>query len=62
MFFGNQKNRLIERNNLWYVETETGFEGPFDTQRQAQDFMRLRDRADVARVEFMGLDDTLYHT
>ena len=60
MFFANRKNKIIERNDLWYIETNTGFEGPFDTRYEAQKYLSIRNRADMARVEFAGLEDTLY--
>jgi hypothetical protein len=62
MFFGNRNNKIIERNDLWYVETATGYEGPFDTRHEAQKFLSLSQRADIARVEFAGLEDNLYKT
>ena len=59
MFFRKHKNKFIERNDLWYIETQTGFEGPFDTRCEAQRYLSLLARADVARVEFAGLEDSL---
>ena len=62
MFFSSHKNKIIERNDLWYIETATGFEGPFDTRYEAQKYLSLRNRADIARVEFAGIEDSLYKT
>ena len=62
MFFGSRKNKIIERNGLWFVETRSGFEGPFDTRLEAKEYQRLRRRADVARVELAALEDSLYKT
>jgi len=62
MFFGNRRNEIIERNDLWYVETQSGYEGPFDTRYEAKKFLSLQQRADMARVEFAGLEDSLYKT
>ena len=59
MFFQKNKNKFVERNDLWYIETQTGFEGPFDTRYEAQRYLSLCDRADIARVEFAGLEDSL---
>lgn len=62
MFFGSRHNKIIERNGLFFVETRSGFEGPFDTRYEAKEYQRLRKRADVARVELAGLEDSLYNT
>ena len=59
MFFTSRNNRVIERNGVWYVETWTGYEGPFDSQFEAQQYLSLKKRADMARVEFAGLEDRL---
>ena len=39
----------------WYVETQTGFDGPFDSQGEAITFQDLIKRSNAARVEFAGL-------
>jgi hypothetical protein len=62
MFFGKQQFRVIERNRLWYVETQTGYEGPFKTSMEAKQYKRLRERVDMARVEFAGFEDSLTNT
>ena len=59
MFFNQNRERLIERNQLWYIETRMGFEGPFETRSEAQNYLRLKNKAEVARIEFAGLDDVL---
>jgi len=62
MFFNKNRDRVIERNQLWYVETESGYEGPFNHFSDAREFLRLKQKADSARVEFAGLEDILYKT
>ncbi|MGD8926916.1 MAG: hypothetical protein PVG20_08685 [Thioalkalispiraceae bacterium] len=59
MFFTSHQNKIIERNELWYIETPTGYEGPFDTRYEARKYLSLCKRADVARVEFAGCEDSL---
>jgi hypothetical protein len=60
MFFNKKnENHLIERNHLWYLETATGYEGPFDTEAEAQVFARIRRCADSARMELVDLSEEL---
>ena len=59
MFFLKNQHRVIERNRLWYVETPTGYEGPFQDQAEARAFARVRRSADFARVEFADLTEEL---
>ena len=59
MFFGRNRNNLIHRNEQWYVETQMGYEGPFDTKSEASEFLILSDKADSARIELMGIEDDL---
>ena len=40
----------------WYVETKTGFDGPFTSKEEAKHFLRLIDLSNAARIEFAGLD------
>lgn len=40
----------------WYVETKTGFDGPFDTKQEAREFQSLIRISNAARIEFAGLD------
>lgn len=39
----------------WYVETQTGLEGPFKTENEAAIFLNLVRCSDAARMEFAGL-------
>ncbi|MDH5369567.1 MAG: hypothetical protein OEW99_06060 [Gammaproteobacteria bacterium] len=41
--------------NGWYVETRTGFDGPFDSEKEASTFLDLINCSNAARVEFAGL-------
>jgi len=59
MIFGRNRNKLIQRNEHWYVETQMGFEGPFESKNEAREFLALSDKADSARIEFMGIEDDL---
>jgi len=59
MIFGRNNNRLIQRNEHWYVETQMGFEGPFESKSDASEFLSLSNKADSARIEFMGIEDDL---
>ena len=45
-------------NNSWYVETRTGFDGPFDSETVASDFHLLVKSSEAARIEFAGLQYT----
>ena len=45
-------------NKDWYVETRTGFDGPFDSEKEASVFLNLIKCSDAARVEFAGLQYT----
>ena len=42
----------------WYVETRTGFEGPFDDEEEATSYFLLIKSSNAARVEFAGLEYT----
>lgn len=44
--------------NGWYVETRTGFDGPFSSEQEASTFLNLVKASDAARVEFAGLQYT----
>lgn len=39
----------------WYVETRTGLDGPFDSEKDAIIFLDLIKSSNAARVEFAGL-------
>ena len=57
MFFLKNHYRVLEQNRLWYVETPTGYEGPFDDKQEAKTFARLRRNADFARLEVADLSE-----
>lgn len=42
-------------NTGWYVETRTGFDGPFDSKTEAIIFLNLIKSSNAARMEFAGL-------
>ncbi len=45
-------------NTGWYVETRTGFDGPFESEKEATTFLDLIKSSNAARVEFAGLQYT----
>ena len=47
--------QVIKIKDVWYLETLTGYEGPFESLEEANNYLRLRKRADAARIEFAGL-------
>lgn len=51
----NETDQIIKISGNWYIETKTGYDGPFDDQSQAKQFLRLLKHADAARNEFAGL-------
>lgn len=46
---------VIKLLDGWYVQTSTGFDGPFDTYSEAEEFLRLSQTVEAARMEFAGL-------
>lgn len=48
--------RVIKLVDAWYVETKTGYDGPFDSYEDAEAFQRLSLTTEAARMEFVGLD------
>ena len=62
MFFHKQKNKIIEYNNRWYIESPAGFEGPFDSRCEAQRYLSSGNQVGVKKVEFTELEDSLYKT
>ena len=49
-------NNMVQlNNNNWYIETRTGFEGPFESEKEAKNYLNLVNCADAARIEFAGL-------
>lgn len=51
--------QMLKINNKdWYVETKTGFDGPFKTEEEASSFLDLMRCSSAARVEFAGLQYT----
>lgn len=51
-----KNSQIVKINqNGWYVETRTGFDGPFSTEQEASTFLNLIKTSDAARIEFAGL-------
>lgn len=55
---GNNTQVVKINQNGWYVETRTGFDGPFSSEEEASTFLNLVKTSDAARVEFAGLQYT----
>lgn len=51
----SKKNQIVKIRDTWYVETRTGYEGPFEKLSDAKKYLLLANTADVARLEFAGL-------
>lgn len=49
------ETRVVRIKDVWYLETLTGFEGPFDSAEEANTYLGLTRSADAARLEFAGL-------
>jgi len=47
--------RVLMLVDRWYVETRTGYDGPFENYEEAEAFLHLSQVAEAARVEFAGL-------
>lgn len=55
----SKNSQVVNINhNGWYVETRTGYDGPFSSEKEASDFLDLLKCSDAARVEFAGLQYT----
>ncbi len=53
----NDKCRLFRgANENWYVESSTGFDGPFTTQQEAERYLALLDRVWAAGIELAWLE------
>ncbi|MDX1284254.1 MAG: hypothetical protein R3182_04540 [Draconibacterium sp.] len=54
-----KNSQIVKINkNGWYVETRTGFDGPFSSEKEASIFLNLIKASDAARMEFAGLQFT----
>ena len=54
-----KNSQVVKINqNGWYVETRTGFDGPFSSEKEASRFLNLIKASDAARMEFAGLQYT----
>ena len=54
-----KNSQVVKINqNGWYVETRTGFDGPFGSEKEASTFLNLIKASDAARMEFAGLQYT----
>lgn len=51
----SESTRVLQLVDSWYVETKTGYDGPFESYEEAEAFARLSQMADIARMEFADL-------
>lgn len=49
------KERVIQIKTKWFIETRTGYNGPFEDKNEAKTYLRLLKSCDAARCEFAGL-------
>ena len=55
----SQHSQILKINSKdWYVETKTGYDGPFPSEEEAESFLDLVKCSNAARVEFAGLQYT----
>ena len=55
----SKNSQIVKISNTgWYVETRTGFDGPFESEKEADIFLDLIKCSNAARVEFAGLQYT----
>ena len=52
----SKNSQIVKISNIgWYVETRTGLDGPFESEKEASTFLDLIKCSNAARVEFAGL-------
>jgi len=49
------EERIIKIKQKWFIETRTGYDGPFDDELEAKNYLTLLKSCDAARSEFAGL-------
>ena len=49
------KERTVKIKEKWFIETRTGYDGPFKDESEARKYLRLLISCDAARSEFAGL-------
>jgi uncharacterized protein YkvS len=55
----SKNSQIVKISNTgWYVETQTGLDGPFDSVNEATVFLDLIKSSNAARMEFAGLQYT----
>jgi len=47
--------RIVQIRQKWFIETRTGFDGPFDNKKEAAEYFMLLKSCNAARSEFAGL-------
>ena len=55
----SKNSQIVKISNIgWYIETRTGLDGPFESEKEASTFLDLIKCSNAARVEFAGLQYT----
>jgi len=49
------ERHIIQIKNSWFIETRTGYDGPFENKKEAENYLNLLKNCDAARCEFAGL-------
>jgi len=50
------KERIIKIKEKWFIETRTGYDGPFKDKHEASIYLKLLKSSNKACSEFAGLD------
>ncbi len=50
------EKHIVKIENKWFIETRTGYDGPFKTKNKAKEYLHLLKDCDAARSEFAGLE------
>lgn len=53
-------SRIKKISGNWYIETRTGYDGPFENKLEASQFLSLLKCTEAARSEFAGLQFVPY--
>lgn len=50
-----KQDQIVRIKDKWYVETRTGYAGPFDRRSEAKKHLLLMKDANTAQLPFAGL-------
>lgn len=51
----NDSGQIIKISGCWYIQSKTGYDGPFDDKSEARQFLTLLKHTEAARNELAGL-------